>query len=66
MLCAPAAKEKLAPTACGTHHIFLTQPVWLVIIRLPIKSITAGLTWVAAYIALELANGRSNGLDSWP
>lgn len=48
MLCAAAVNEKLAPAACGSHHIFLINPCWLVIMRLPIKSITAGLTCVAA------------------
>lgn len=34
--------------------------------RFPIKSITKGLTWVAAYIAPECEKGRNNGLASVP
>lgn len=34
--------------------------------RFPMKSITKGLTWVAAYIAPECEKGRSSGLASVP
>ena len=39
---------------------------WLTIIRLPMKSITSGLTCVAPYSAPECENGRSMGLPSTP
>lgn len=34
--------------------------------RLPIKSMNAGLTCVAAYSAFECEKGRRNGFDSVP
>ena len=47
-LCIPAPKESPAPAACGTHQIFLTHGRRFVSILWPRKSITVGLTCVAA------------------
>ena len=62
----PAANEKPAPAACGTHHIFRTHGRRFVIILCPTKSITAGFTCVATYNVPEWANGRNSGFDSVP
>jgi hypothetical protein len=65
-LCAPAANERLAPAVWGSHQNFRNKGYWLLIIRFPMKSMTAGLTCVAAYSAFECAKGTRNGLDSCP
>jgi hypothetical protein len=65
-LCTPAATETPEPAACGNHHIFRISPYWLVIMRLPMKSISNGLTCVAPYSTPECENGRNIGLPSTP
>lgn len=53
MLCIPALKEIPAPAACGTHHTLRTHGCRLLIILCPRKSMSVGLTCVAAYNAPE-------------
>src|SRR5277367_719464 len=60
----PADTDMPVPSDCGSHHIPRTTRFSLVIILWPMKSITSGLTCVAAYIAFECANGAS--MDSIP
>jgi hypothetical protein len=62
----PAATETPLPAACGSHHSFRAIRKRLTIIHLPTKSITRGLTCVAAYNASECENGRSVGFASMP
>ena len=66
VLCTPAYREKPEPADCGSHHILRIHLCWLTIMRLPMKSITSGLTCVAAYIAPECEKGRNSGFASVP
>ena len=48
MLCTPANTDIPVPADCGSHHILRSKGYRLVIIFRPIRSITKGLTCVAA------------------
>src|SRR4029077_1640905 len=62
----PANIDIPVPAVCGTHHNLRNAACRLVIIFRPMKSITSGLTCVAAYNAPECENGLRNGLASVP